>query len=545
MLTKIDGLCFKELIGGGIESLLVNKARLNDLNVFPVPDGDTGTNMLMTARYGFEAIKDKELTLGEMAGTFASSAVFGARGNSGVILSQFFKGIASALDGACEADAQLLHKSLAAGCEYAYKSVAKPVEGTMLTVLRDAAAAAESILPTAGVDALIGEYLAAARVSLDNTPNLLPILKEAGVVDSGACGIVCFFEGIEKRIKGEEIGESEEVVEIDGTLDLTKFNKNTSFEYGYCVEGLVQLKVDEEAFSVSDFKSGLEKIGSSIVATLEGDKLKLHVHTKKLGRVMDYCQKLGEFLTVKVENMSVQHIQRQAEDQGDKLLYSRDGGASEFKVVAVATSTLAQKMLFDMGADVVILSDIAPSSQEFMDAFALADSKNIIVFPNSPNSVMTSVQAGKLYDSARVTVLNSRSLAECYAALSVMDFDADADSVIADANTAISGAYHISIYHADKDIMYGDKFIERNEFFALAGKQIIEIDDSLEETAVDAARRVCRERECAVITLFYGVGIAEKFVEKLKKKIESRISDVEVVTVSTEEALYSLMIMFE
>ena len=234
MLTKIDGLIYIDLIESGIKNLENYKDKVNDLNVFPVPDGDTGTNMVMTLKYGYEAIKNKVSSLSEIAQLFSEAAVFGARGNSGVITSQFFKGVTEVLKLEQDINARNLVNALITGYKYAYESVNNPVEGTMLTVLKDAV---ENIKENDFncIDEVIDSYLKEARISLQNTPELLPILKKAGVVDSGASGIVYFFEGIQKYLNGETIATVDNDSKIN-YIDLNKFNKDTKFDFIFLEE---------------------------------------------------------------------------------------------------------------------------------------------------------------------------------------------------------------------------------------------------------------------------------------------------------------------
>ncbi len=545
MVSKIDGLCYIDLIHSGIRNLERYRSILNDLNVFPVPDGDTGTNMVMTLRYGYESIKDQTGTLSEISQKFSSSAVFGARGNSGVIVSQFFKGLSEAFKGVEVADCNVFALALQNGCKYAYASVSQPVEGTILTVLKDASLAVSNALPLQSINAVIDIFLGEARVSLAHTPDLLPILKKASVVDSGGSGIVYFFEGVKKYLNGETIELSEELA-VSEHIDLSIFNKDTAFHYGYCVEGLIQLKSDIRDFEHDTFRDKLTDYGDSIVSSLEGDKIKLHIHTKILGRLMDYCQKHGEFLTIKIENMSVQHIQKaNAPKEVKKFLYNADREQTNYAVIAVASNQFMQERFFDMGADVVILSEIAPSSQDFMDAFKLTSSKNILVFPNSANSILTSMQAGSLYKKAKVTVLNSRSIAECYATLSIMDFNSTIDEAITLANDTLSGIYQFSIYHAIKDVKYGSKKINKNDFFALSNNKILDVQDTLESITIHTIESVLKKQDYEVITLFYGKYISPEYIEHLLEKIAELGYESEIATVSTFETIYDITVTFE
>lgn len=545
MLFKIDNLIFIELLENGINNLDKHRTIVNDLNVFPVPDGDTGTNMLMTLKYGYDAIANKNDTLYKIVTSFATGTVFGARGNSGVIVSQFFKGVAEVLKDFDEVDCETFAIALSKGCESAYASVAKPVEGTILTVLKDAKNAVLKSMPLNNFDDLFDIYIKEAKASLERTPEFLPILKKAGVVDSGAAGIIYFFEGVQKFLQGEEI-KSEEKSSEANVIDFSIFNKETNFEYGYCIEGLLQLKIESEKFDLQVFNKGLSKIGKSIVTILENDKLKLHVHSNIIGDITNYCQKYGEFLTIKIENMTVQNIQLSENELEDKkILFDAEAKKSEFAVVAVANNAFMQQRLFEIGADVVIKSEVAPSAQEFIDAFAHANSKRILVFPNSSNSILTSMKAGSLYKKANVTVLNCRSIVECYASLLMIDFDDTIENAVMSVNDTISNIYQLSIFQATKDIKFDKKTVKENEFFALSNNKILNKGNTLEAITLDTIKDVLHSNDYGVVTLYYGKNVSNEYIDFIMELINSADLGVEVACVSTKEVLYSLTITFE
>jgi DAK2 domain fusion protein YloV len=545
MLFKIDNLIFIELLENGINNLDKHRTIVNDLNVFPVPDGDTGTNMLMTLKYGYDAIANKNDTLYKIVTSFATGTVFGARGNSGVIVSQFFKGVAEVLKDFDEVDCETFAIALSKGCESAYASVAKPVEGTILTVLKDAKNAVLKSMPLNNFDDLFDIYIKEAKASLERTPEFLPILKKAGVVDSGAAGIIYFFEGVQKFLQGEEI-KSEEKSSESNVIDFSIFNKETNFEYGYCIEGLLQLKIESEKFDLQVFNKGLSKIGKSIVTILENDKLKLHVHSNIIGDITNYCQKYGEFLTIKIENMTVQNIQlSENEIEDKKILFDAEAQKSEFAVVAVANNAFMQQRLFEIGADVVIKSEVAPSAQEFIDAFAHANSKRILVFPNSSNSILTSMKAGSLYKKANVTVLNCRSIVECYASLLMIDFDDTIENAVMSVNDTISNIYQLSIFQATKDIKFDKKTVKENEFFALSNNKILNKGNTLEAITLDTIKDVLHSNDYSVVTLYYGKNVSNEYIDFIMELINSADLGVEVACVSTKEVLYSLTITFE
>ena len=546
MIKVIDGSLYAELIRSGIKNLERYRSALNDLNVFPVPDGDTGTNMVMTLRYGYDAVKDQSGSLSEISKRFSSSAVFGARGNSGVIVSQFFKGVSEVLEEVDVADVPTFALALQSGYNSAYAAVAKPVEGTMLTVIKDASESLASSLPLESIEDAVSVFLSETKRSLARTPELLPILKKAGVVDSGASGIVYFFEGVMMALSGDVIDFFDIQSSDDIHVDLSLFNRSSSFDFGYCFEGLLQLTAAEDEFDYQDFKKILSSLGESVVSSLEGDKIKLHIHTKKPGEIFSFCQNFGEMLTVKIENMSVQNLQRESDaSEGGRFLYDPEREQASFAIVAVASNSFLQKKFFDMGADLVILSEIAPSSQDFIDAFALTGAKDILVFPNCANSLLAAEKAGDIYDDARVSIIKTKSAIECHAALSILDFDSDIDECTRMANATLASIDQYSVYHAAKDVKFGDRAIDKNDFFSLSGKELLYVSDSLDSVVLDTLESLLSQRECDVVTLFYGKQVSSEHAESLIEKIDRMGYDLETAALPTYETIYDITVTVE
>ena len=527
----------------GLANLEAHRATVNDLNVFPVPDGDTGTNMVMTVQNGYKAIERAEGDLAQVSLAFANAAVFGARGNSGVILSQFFRGLATGFQGCAEADAPALSVALDMGCAYAYKAVAKPVEGTILTVLGDIAAEVrEQVSAIRSVEEAVELMTAAAKVSLERTPELLAILKKAGVVDSGGAGMVYFFEGIGKYLRGEEITAPTEAAGGEETyVDYTLFNRDSDFSFGYCTELLLQLTVAESEFSPEAFTDTLRGMGDSMVTSFEGDKIKLHIHTPTPEQVMAYCHRFGEFLTLKIENMSVQHS-----GLTTKFLVSPPDEDAALAVVAVAPNQKLQRLLSEMGADVVILSEEAPSSKDFLEAFDQVTAERILVFPNSSNSILSAMQAGSMYKRAKVRVLNCRSVPECYVSLPVIDFcDPDIHATVGAVHDTISHLRKVSVAHASKSVRYGERSIVKNDYFALEGDEVLTVESGFTEVALYTLRKLIAEDEGDVMTLFYGKNRTAEDMEALTAAIEELDSDIEVCVISTLDPIYDLVVIFE
>ncbi len=542
MIKTMDGRCYLELLNSGIKNVLKYKKEINELNVFPVPDGDTGTNMVMTLTAGFSSLKKNEYTLSDVANLFAAAAVFGARGNSGVIVSQFFKGMAESFSGVIEADCNLISKALENGHLRAYSAVANPVEGTMLTVLKDASNAVKEKLPIETVENLIDIYLEAAEKSLSNTPELLPVLKKAHVVDSGGSGLVRFFQGAKMYLNGEKIvEETAKENEVAVTIDYSKFNKDTVFKYGYCVSGLIQLTIDNKEFDLEKFSLELSTVGESVVVSLEQDKVNFHLHTPVLAPAFASLQSVGELLALQVDNMTVQEVMKEKE----KFLVAKQETESQFSVIAVAPNEFMQQKFLEMGADVVILGDIVPSAKDFLDAFDMTKTKEILVFPNSANTILAAEQAGKMCEDKIVEIVNSRSVANCYVALSGLDFDADVRTAKECATESISAVYEVGVCEASKNSVFGSYHIEKGDYFAISNKQVLSLSKSFTEALVDAVKQVAKERDCYLLTLFYGDAVSEARVEIIKETIDNLNLDVEVATVYTGETQYQAVIVFE
>ena len=292
-MEKINGASYRGMIDYGARNLVKNCDTINQLNVFPVPDGDTGTNMATTIVKGLQGVEETAVDLDTVSKKIASSVIFGARGNSGVIVSQFIKGVSEVFIGAEAADAALLVKALENGVVCAYDAVAVPVEGTMLTVVKDAVNAVKAKLqPEHTVSDVIAMYIRYAKESLDHTPELLPTLKEAGVVDSGGAGIVYFFEGMQKYLNGESL-DAFEVAPETAAADYSAFNANSVFTYGYCTELLIQLLNCKEPFDFPAFKKTLMGMGDSVVALHENDKVRIHIHTHTPEEVFAFCHRYG------------------------------------------------------------------------------------------------------------------------------------------------------------------------------------------------------------------------------------------------------------
>ena len=440
VLKTLNGKDFKSLVISGAKCLRDNMDEVNNLNVFPVPDGDTGTNMSHTIEGGIAGVMDVESELlSDISKPLSSGMLLGARGNSGVILSQIFRGICKGLQDKKEVNAVELVKAYELGVKQAYGAVVTPVEGTILTVFREATEyAASKVDYTSSINDFYHFHLEEAVRSLNNTINLLPVLKEAGVIDSGGAGYVYIIKGFIKYLEGEEVdfsflddaAKSGSSLTQSSDIDFNAFGPDDELKFGYCTEFILRLqnsKVDIEKFDIQqviDILNGDDIKGDSIVALSDESVVKVHVHTKDPGKVLDHMRQFGEFLTIKIENMALQHNEQISDSE---LEEARNKEHFKYALVAVASGDGIKEQFKEFGVNVIIDGgqSMNPSTEDFIKAFKSLDAENIIVFPNNKNIIMAAKQAAALYKGSNVVVINSTSIPQCYSALTMLDFSSD------------------------------------------------------------------------------------------------------------------------
>lgn len=547
MKTIIDGQEYRNLIDYGLRNLALYKDEVNTLNVFPVPDGDTGTNMVMTLQNGYVAIKDEIHDLSEVSKKFANAIVFGARGNSGVIISQFFRGMSKCFFQTSEADSTALIAALKKGVESAYRAVSAPTEGTLLTVMReatDSVCAEQENGNLQSVDDVVSTFLENAKVSLENTPELLPVLKSAGVVDSGGAGIVYIFEGMQKYLNGETIVQIEQH-EHTATADYSLFNEESKFDLGYCTELLIQLTKDKTPFDYELLKKELATLGDSIVTSYEDGKVKLHIHTFTPENVFILCHKYGEFLSVKVENMSVQHHERDVKRTVNVYTEYPKG---KFSVIAVAYDELMKNRFIEMGADLVIMCDrlCPPSAADFIEAFDKTTGNMILVFPNGKSASLSAEQAVKLYKKSKIVVAETKSDTECYAALPMIDFDCENIEEVAETvRETIANIKLVTISAAAKEACFNGHHITMGELIAFSNGEILSFGDHHKDVAIEAIKAVMNKSERDVITIFVSERVPESVIESIREFVSETYLCTEVGTIETEDKFFDIVLSFE
>ena len=560
----ITGQTLRDAILSGANNIANQRTRVDELNVFPVPDGDTGTNMSMTvgaARRELEALPDT-CTVAEASKTAASAMLRGARGNSGVITSLLFRGFSKALKGKTEADAADLANALQMGVDAAYKAVMKPTEGTILTVTRLAAEKAAQCTEME-VPAMWDATLEAAQEALADTPNLLPVLKKAGVVDAGGQGILVVFEGMKQVFDGGEIIAGAEVAakpkvssEAAGkgvfTDDLMKVE---DIKNGYCTQFLLHKNPDA---SVTRLRAFLESNGDSVVVIEDDDVANCHVHTSDPGMMLSEAIKYGYLTDFKIENMHEQFLARQKQGKGlEKQAAAEEAQASEFTYaavdpereygfVAVAAGEGLKSVFADLGVDAVVSGGqtMNPSTEDILAAVQSVPAKTVLVLPNNKNIIMAAEQAQKLADR-KVIVLPTRTIPQGMTAMLNFDPEAKPDE---NAVNMMQAADHVStglVTYAARDSEFDGKTIRQGEIMALENGKIVATGTDIVKMTYRLARSM-RRKDTQFITVISGCDVSEEDAERTTEMVRAKCGgNIEVSHINGGQPVYYYMLSVE
>lgn len=541
--TYLTGKLFLDLIRAGASNLRFHVKAVNDLNVFPIPDGDTGYNMLLTMLGGAQVECEYD-NISEVSKKISQGMLLGARGNSGVILSQFFDGISHGLedlDKACVSD---LSKALCLGVKSAYDAVLCPTEGTVLTVMREATEYAASV-ETDCLEGFFEAFIFQAKIALDNTPELLDVLKKAGVVDSGGAGLIYIIEGMLKALKVEAFEASylEDLSENE-TVDFSLFDENSEMTYGYCTELLVRLqnkKTDIEKFNTASVTAFLETVGDSIVVVKNDSILKIHVHTKTPEKVLEYLRNFGEFLTVKIENMTLQHSNSDVEKPPHKE-------RTKYAVVTVASGEGVKATFTEMGADVIVDGgqSMNPSTGEFIEAFDKANADNIFVFPNNRNIILAAKQAASAYQNSKVFVVESKNIGDGYAALSMMNTNLETcEEILSEFEFAMDGVVTVEISKSVRDSDMQDNVpVACGDYIGIIDKEIIHAEKNRLNTVKSCIEKTGFSLHDISI-IIRGADSTEEEAKQIEDYIKSQNPFSDVYIINGGQNVYSYILIAE
>lgn len=545
MIKVINGIDLYKIVSIGAKMLASDYERINTLNVFPVPDGDTGTNMKMTIFGGVNILETKQIEdISEASKQLARGMVLNARGNSGVILSQFFKGLSIGLENLKNANIIEFATAMKRGSDKSYSVVANPVEGTVLTVAREAVYNAFEIIDDkTSFEEYFSYLIKEAKISLENTPNLLPILRKAKVVDSGGAGFLLILEGMKKGLLNEDINvKIEESKNKDNVI--SSFNSTSELTYGYCTEFILQLqvsKVDIDKFETDTIVKYLESIGgNSIVAFKDEDIVKIHVHLFDPGLALSYCRKFGEFLTVKIENMNVQHSENEDFFEGmdlDEII------EKDIATVCVSNGEGLNNTFKELGVDVVVSGGqtMNTSTKDFIDAFEKIKAKDIFVFPNNGNILMSAIMASRTYDKANVHVIPTKSFVECISALSMFDFQStnigELEQTLLDV---IKNVQTMEITYSIRDTEIDNLTIKKGDCISIYDGNIISNNNNRIELLKETLSHL---DNYSMLTIIYGKDVDEDEINSITSYIESL--DKEYYLIDGKQDVYSYIIGLE
>jgi hypothetical protein len=533
----LDAELYLNLIRGGAANLSRNRQTINDLNVFPIPDGDTGDNMYMTIDAGTHASGS---SLTERADSAAQGMLLGARGNSGVILSRIFAGMAKGFKGVSRADMPAFRSAMQAAVDEAYRAVSQPVEGTILTVLREGVAAAKDATT---LEEYLDQWIAAMDVALQHTPEQLDVLKKAGVVDSGGAGLLCIAEGMRMALQGNSPLTVEEDTptsimpdHTQAAIDLNAFTEDSVLEFGYCTEFLLRLqrsKVDLEHFDEQIIKDWLATQGDSLVFFRDGSIIKVHVHTQDPGAVLSRCRTWGEFLTIKVENMTLQHHENHMDAR-----FKRSRKA--LGTVTVAVGEGLTQIFKEMGADVVIEGGqtMNPPVERFLEAFDQTAAETILVFPNNSNILLTAQQAASLYKDARVEVIPTHTLGEGYFALANLDAELPTEALV---QALTEAAASVTTGHISQAIRNTEE-ARKGEYIGFSGKDILAAGPSREQVANTLAAKL-EAGNADIFMLLQGADVPSEEAGRLKETLEKTYPRTEVILLHGRQPIYDYILV--
>ena len=541
MIQCIDGKKFRDMFVSGANNLQNNKDLVDKLNVFPVPDGDTGTNMSLTISYAIkELAKVQNDNVTDIGKALSKGSLMGARGNSGVILSQIIRGIAKSVEGKENLNVVDLANAFKNGSDTAYKAVIKPIEGTILTVVRESGEYAENI---AQEDMDMIEFLELvvekANESLNKTPELLKALKEAGVVDSGGKGLVLIYEGMLSSLKGNNIELVEGGISSDTNVSVEQNISTEDIKYQYCTEFILETnKVDDLTV-----RERFMKYGDSLAVVGDEGVIKVHVHTNDPGLAIQEALSYGQLLTIKVENMKLQHENKVLKEAAQTEAVHVE--EKEYGFIATSMGDGLAQIFRDFGVDHIIEGGqtMNPSTEDFMKAIEKLNAKNIIILPNNSNIIMAANQAKELSDK-NIVVIPTKNVPQAFAALVTFDGDADIAENEANMMEALSTVKSGQVTYAVRDTVINDVEVKEGNIIGIAEGKLLSAGDKVDEITTDLIEKLVDE-DSAIITLFYGEDTSKEDAQALRDALEENFEDVDVELHYGGQPLYYYLISVE
>lgn len=548
----INSDTLKRMIISGTNNLYNHYPEIDALNVFPVPDGDTGTNMNLTIASGAKEVQNRnDSDVYSIAKAFSKGLLMGARGNSGVILSQIFRGFSQSLEGKEVITVKDLSDAFMNGKDVAYKAVMRPVEGTILTVIREASQTLHDNLPrVSSIEKAFDVLLKEAHESLERTPDLLPVLKKVGVVDSGAAGLIKILEGFQSAVKGKMI-EKETVSALEKEDQKMAGSKIENDEFGYCTEFILRLAKSEDEhkknFSEARFTNWLNAHGNSLVVVRDENLIKVHVHTLTPGNILNFAQQYGEFIKLKIENMTEQHTKLgEHEMLEEKSSEPVEEEPKEYALIAVAAGEGVVNMFKDLRVDYIVSGGqtMNPATEDFVNIVKSCNAKNIFILPNNSNIILAASQACDVCENANVRVIPSKSIPQGLVACMMFNPETDADENYEQMCEALSNVTTGQVTFAIKDTVIDGVEIKKDEFMGMKNKEIICcVKDKFEaaHTLLDSML----DEMSSIVTIIYGDDVSDEDANAFVEKIASEHEDLDIDVRKGGQPVYSFIIGVE
>ena len=544
VIKKIDGFKLQVMFKSAAEKLEENKDEVNSLNVFPVPDGDTGTNMLLTMKSALKqalVIEKNDASL--VAQAASQGSLMGARGNSGVILSQLFRGFAAGIGEKDIVDSKTFALALKSASDTAYKAVMKPTEGTILTVARKCG---EFAMSNSGkyndLSIFLEEIIKYGNKILDKTPDMLPVLKQAGVVDAGGKGLMYLFIGMHSALTDENRAlviitkESEELAE---PIDIKKTRPEIdtdNIKFGYCTEFMINTGYK----NVETFRDDISVFGDSLLVVGGEGLIKVHIHTNNPGQVLERALKLGDLSDIKIDNMRYQHEEILLKDELIEMSKqnNNDNEKKEYSIVAISAGEGINALFKDLNVDVIVPGGqtMNPSTEDILSAIESTTGNNVIVLPNNSNIILAAEQA-KLLSKRNISVIPTKSIPQGLAALIALDEEVGIEENIQKMNESLENVSTGQVTFAVRDTEFNENSIKKDDIIGLSDKEILSSGNNITDVSLDLLKKLINE-DTSIITIIYGNDVSVEDAENLAEKVTEKYNDIDIELVYGGQPLY-------
>ncbi len=556
MITNIDGMTLQKMFLAGAKNLEAKKEWINELNVFPVPDGDTGTNMTLTIMAAAKEVGGvAEPTLANLAKAISSGSLRGARGNSGVILSQLFRGFTKEISAFDTIDAVVLANACQRAVETAYKAVMKPKEGTILTVAKGMSdKAMELVKNTDDLEVIIDEIIKHGDYVLSQTPEMLPVLKQAGVVDSGGQGLMQVVKGAYDAFLGKEIDLSFDAPTVNNTANDSTTADDVDIKFGYCTEFIIMLEKEYNMNTEHEFKAFLESIGDSIVVVSDDEIVKVHVHTNEPGVAITKALTYGSLTRMKIDNMREEHQEKLIKDAqkvaAQQAEEEKKAAANEPRkdtgFVAVSIGEGLNEIFKGLGVDYIIEGGqtMNPSTEDMLNAIEKVNADNIFILPNNKNIILAAQQAQSLVEDKNIIVIPSKTVAQGITAVINFVQDSSVEENTSRMTEEMSRVKTGQVTYAVRDTVIDDKEIKQGNIMGIADQGIVAVGEDIAQTTIDMVAELVDE-DSEIISVYYGSDVSEEDAESIVASLEEKYSDLDIEINFGGQPIYYYVISVE